>query len=368
MSKKILYLLLALTFFLAPALGLAAEQRAGEQIVVGSSEVVRDNLYIAGGEVVVDGSVEGDLFVAAGNLTITGEVMGDVLVFAGTVKVNGKIGGDLRTGAGEVDISGEVAGEVLAGVGTFNLLKDGKVGGEILAGIGTAMISGQTEGLRLQTGNLTINDSANIKGDLEYYSSREGNISDKATIAGQTDFIEIEDYNRNYYRSGFDYTGKIYSLLSSILVALLLVYLLPIISSKLANSWREKAGINFVWGFLFLIAVPIVAIFLTMLVLSIPLAIGLIMIYTIILYLSKIAAIVGLGYCIQKYFADKDKKSQTIKLDWITVLIGALIYYLVGLIPLLGGLTTFVLSMIGLGAIVSIKYGWLKNLKKNKQI
>jgi len=368
MINKIIFALLAIFISITPALGIAAEERAGDQIVVGRGEVVEDDLYIAAGEVVIDGIVRGDLYVIGGNVTITGQVTEDVLVIAGMVKISGKVGGDLRVGSGDIEISGEIGDEILAGVGTINILSDGKVGGSIIAGVGSAIISGQTDDIRIQVGSLTINDSAKIEGDLKYWSSQEASIAKNASINGRTDFTKVEDYSSSYYQRGIDFPSKVYSLLSSIFIALLLVYLMPIISYKLASNWRNKAGMNFLWGFLFLIVTPIVALFLLVLILSIPLAIGLMMIYTIILYLAKITAIIGLGFCIQNYFVQRDKKRQATNLDWITVLIGSLVYYLISLIPTIGGLVTFVLSMIGLGTIISIKYIWFKDLRKKKKI
>jgi RsiW-degrading membrane proteinase PrsW (M82 family) len=100
------------------------------------------------------------------------------------------------------------------------------------------------------------------------------------------------------------------------------------------------------------------------LVLTIPLSIGLIMVYTILVYLATIVAIVGLGYCIQKYFDDRKLK----KPDWISVVIGALVYYLVSLVPFVGSLVIFVLWMIGLGALANYKFSWLKDLKEKGKI
>jgi cytoskeletal protein CcmA (bactofilin family) len=360
--KQVFFILILLSLVLLPAYGLAAEERAGEQIIVGGSEVVNDDLYIAGGEVMVEGTVIGDLYVAGGTVNITGEVTGDVLVFAGTFILSGQVGDDLRIGAGDVRISGQVGDEILVGSGTMSILDNAKVNGSIMAGVGNLSISGQTESIRAQVGTLNVNPTAKINGNLEYWSNSEANIATDSTIIGETTFNQVEEV-ASYYKD-LNVPGKIYSLLTSILIALLFVYFLPKHSVQLANLWREKAGINFIWGLLFLIVAPIIVLLLMFLVLTIPLSIGLIMVYTILVYLATIVAIVGLGYCIQKYFDDRKLK----KPDWISVIIGALVYYLVSLVPFVGSLVVFILWMIGLGALVSYKFSWLKDLKKKGKI
>lgn len=56
----------------------ALDWRTGDSIVVAKSEVIQDDLYVAGNDVQIDGTVNGDLLVAARTVTINGDVRGNI--------------------------------------------------------------------------------------------------------------------------------------------------------------------------------------------------------------------------------------------------------------------------------------------------
>ena len=71
----------------------AAEIRSNNNVEIGSEEIVSENLYIAGGRSVVDGSVEGDLSIAAGDVSLSGSVSEDVSIIGGDVTFSGSVEG-----------------------------------------------------------------------------------------------------------------------------------------------------------------------------------------------------------------------------------------------------------------------------------
>jgi len=76
---------------------------AGGSVEIGPDAVITGNASIAGGEVVVRGTVKGDLHAAGGEVRIDGTVEGDVRAGAGELRLgpNAKIGGKVRYRAGE---------------------------------------------------------------------------------------------------------------------------------------------------------------------------------------------------------------------------------------------------------------------------
>jgi hypothetical protein len=362
MSKKSILVSLAIGLLLIsiPVVTLAAEYRAAGSIVVGQEEVVNDDIYIAGGEATVNGTVNGDLFIWAGIVEINGQVNGDVIAAGGEITVNGEINDDLRLAGGIVTISNKVKGDLMIGAGTVTIGNEALVSGETYVGSGTLRIDGEVQAIKAGVGRLEIGSSAKVNDGITYYSEEEGSISDEATILGNTNFNRVE--NRTDY--GVSATAKATSLLGALIIALIAVYYLPNFSSSVGKDWRERPWHNLLWGFLTLIVLPIAAIFLMATVIGLPLGFGIAIIYPIFIYLAMIVASVGLGLCIENYFGKKKKDNP----DWVSVVIGLLVYYLVGLIPLLGGLINFVFMLIGLGALVYWKKELFVKLSKDKVI
>ena len=65
---------LMVVFVAAPVL--AADLRSGDTITVASGEVIDGDLYIAGSDIIIDGTVNGDIFGVGQSLTVNGIVNG----------------------------------------------------------------------------------------------------------------------------------------------------------------------------------------------------------------------------------------------------------------------------------------------------
>jgi cytoskeletal protein CcmA (bactofilin family) len=136
-------------FFVALALALiatpllAAETRAGDEIVIGAGEVVADNLYAAANTVRIDGVVKGDV-VAVGNVVmLNGEITGDLLAAANTVIINGKVA-DVRVGGSAVQLGPQasLSGDLLAGGASLDLQRGSSVGADMLFGAAQVRLDG----------------------------------------------------------------------------------------------------------------------------------------------------------------------------------------------------------------------------------
>jgi cytoskeletal protein CcmA (bactofilin family) len=161
-------LVLLASLIFAPA-ALAFDGRNGDRIVIGANEVINDDLYLAGTEVIVDGTINGDLMVAAQDVTINGTVTGDLWVAGRSVTVNGAVGDDLFTAAAAVTLGSEarITDDVFGGAGSIESKAGSQVGGAIIIGAGQALLSG------------------NIAEDLKAGSNRirlEGTVGGDATL------------------------------------------------------------------------------------------------------------------------------------------------------------------------------------------
>lgn len=120
--------------------------RAGDEIVIGTDEVVEHDVYASGGRVEVDGAVEGDLVAAAGEIVVRGTVTGNAILAGGTLRIPGTVDGTIRAAGGEVIIGGEVSEDVVTAGGRIHVADAGAVGGDFVFAGGQVINDGDVDG------------------------------------------------------------------------------------------------------------------------------------------------------------------------------------------------------------------------------
>lgn len=130
-----------------------------------AGEVVNDDLFIFGENVVVDGTVNGDLFAFGNTVTVNGTVNGSLFSGAQSVTVNGEVTGSVYTGTSYTQIGsnaeigrnlffGGFALDVQEGasigqdaaIGGYQAVVNGNVGRDLYAGAGALEINGAVGG------------------------------------------------------------------------------------------------------------------------------------------------------------------------------------------------------------------------------
>lgn len=207
----------------------AAEHRAEGRLLIAADEVVEDDLYCFGDEITIDGQVKGDVVAAGRLIRVNGTVEGDLICAAQAIVINGKVSDDVRM-AGQVlkiddqasigddvfaagfsleatersSINGELtyAGyqALLAGYVGENLtagLVNCEIGGNVGGDVDLGVAADQTGAQAYTTGSpppiplpnvppgLTIRETAEIVGDLDYESPEEATMAAEAQIAGE---------------------------------------------------------------------------------------------------------------------------------------------------------------------------------------
>ncbi len=104
--RKLLFLLLAGLLILPFQSAFAQGEPPLTHVPAGAT--ISDSLFMSGGELSVDGVVDGDLFAIGESLTLNGEVRGSLFVLATRVTINGQVGGEVYAAAGALTMSGEV--------------------------------------------------------------------------------------------------------------------------------------------------------------------------------------------------------------------------------------------------------------------
>ncbi|MBI3255852.1 MAG: polymer-forming cytoskeletal protein [Candidatus Andersenbacteria bacterium] len=349
--------------FFAPLSASATQFQAGEQVSVQGEKTIAGNFYVAGGEVVVTSPVTGDLTAVGGKVQIRSTVAGDVLVMGGDVQIDGEVSGDVRVAGGDVMISGLVTGEVLAAGGNVEIGPEAVVG-EATVTAGKLVVAGTTGSVWAGVGELAVQNSAHIKGNLVYTSEKEAVVAAGAAIDGEVEHTvpPVSERDAKKGAAAF-FGGGLMWILSGLLMLLLFVYVLPNKSLALSREWKANFGMNLLWGVIFLIVAPIAGMMLLVSIVGLPLAAGIFLFYPVILYLGKLTAMLAVGVWLRSIWMKQDGE----KADFLAACFGLVLMTLVGLIPGIGWLAVFIAWVGGVGTLMSHDWALYKRLRLRKE-
>lgn len=360
-----------------PLVSLAAEFRTGEQPSVTKDEQITDDVYLIGGSVtsagnvtgdviagsgtiLISGSVVGDIIAGGGNITILSNVTDDIRVAGGTVVIEGNVGGDIVAGGGQITIGGGgVLGDLALGGGSVRI--DAPVGGDIRMGGGTVYINAPIAGnINIQADKVTLGSKAVINGTLTYKATSELTKEDGAIINGEISFQPRAEHNapKAFLAAIFSLwiIGKFLALfVCSLIIGLLFKrYSREIVTKAVAEPLKE------LWrGFIVLFALPILSVLALITLVGIPFGVlGLISFIALLIFSWLVTPII-VGSVIQRYFS---KGSWHV--SWKTVLLGAFVYSILGVIPFIGWIAQILIMLIALGVVVSVKWSIVKEWRK----
>jgi hypothetical protein len=338
---------------------------AGEVIEIYGT--VNGDVYAAGGTVLVDGVINGDLLAAGGSVTISGQVVEDVRVAGGQVNLTGSVGGNATLLGGNVDIAEDalVAGSLTLGSGNANV--NAPVGKGIMAGVGNLTITSSVGGdVEAAVGNLRLTPTAKVAGSVNYISEEKISVADTASVSGTISQRPVPEWLKKQnraewqnYTKGFDMFAKLSSILATLVIGLLMLKFMPNYTKRASDLVTTKFLPSLGIGFVGLIILPILAIFLAITIIGIPMALFLVFVFVVYLYLSRIYAMIAIGNTLANLA--KLKVNQ-----YLIFALGLFVYYALGLIPFIGGLITLVIVIASFGAALRNEYGTWVSARKAK--
>jgi cytoskeletal protein CcmA (bactofilin family) len=358
------------TILLTPTAVQAAEVRHGDAVVVAPGETIDDDLYAFGQTVTIQGTVNGDVIAAGQSINLAGLVNGDVMAAGSTVVVNGPVAGTARLAGQSVDVNAPIGHDLVAGAAVLTAGPQGSVGQDVLAGGRTVTLGGPVErsiraaadtltiggpvggDVLARVGTLYLTSGARIQGSLVYTSDQEVVVEPGAAVSGSTtrfDAPASQPEPSPAARFGAGAVAWLQTLVGLSLFGLLLVLLFPGFGSRSTEALISKPWTSLGLGFAVLLGVPVVALFLFVVGLVIggwwigPLLLA--------LYLGALPV----GYAVAGLLAGRFV-AQTIDRPQMTtgwrLLIGLVLFGLVGLVPILGGVVLFGAVLFGLGGSV----------------
>ncbi|MBP9667223.1 polymer-forming cytoskeletal protein [Candidatus Saccharibacteria bacterium] len=277
----------ALVFVLVVGMAWAVRASAGAVYIasegststLASDKVVDGSAYVAGNNVVVQGTVKGDLYCAGNSVRVEGTIMGDVLCAGNTVKIGGIVKGNVRVAGANVTIGGTIQGAIsalggdvvaaanmkLAGDFTGaagSLTIDGTVGRDMTAVAGDLVVKG-TIGRNVETSFETFNAGATsrVGGDFHYSAAKQASLP-KALVAGKTTFTLQNGSSNSASRSMVDSGFLVFALLAVAAVALVVAIAMPRQLHAAGDINWGKFAIALTLGFATIVVAPITAILL----------------------------------------------------------------------------------------------------------
>ena len=358
----VLPIVMLLTVFAAVPV-LAAELRQGDTVTVASGEVIDDDLYIAGGTIIIDGTINGDLIAGGGIITVNGTVNGSIMAAGGTVNINGEVTHAVRVIGGTLNISGTIGRDLLVASGEFSMASTAEIGGDLLLGAGTARIDGLIKGdINSGVEHLSIASTASIQGEITYISENEANIQSGAQIIGTIthklpNIKERLAVGTNRLPNvgerlapaiGLGLGARVIGFLMTLVVGIVIILIAPKRMKAITESIRTRPWASLGWGAIILIFTPIAALIVCITIIGIPLGLITLVLYGIAIHLTQLFA----GLYIGQLIIGSSRKVGSRGALVGALVLGLAIFSLLKLIPYLGGIIGLAAVLFGLGAIL----------------
>ncbi len=321
---------------LLPGLALASVMRADSNVNLG--ETIPENVYLAGGNPVVAGNVQGDLLVSGGNVFVSGQIYQDAMIAGGTVNVTGHIGGDLRVFAGNVMVDGQVDGELMVFGGSIMIGHHAVVRGDVNAAGGKVQVDPEA---KLLSKNVNIRDGEKVERDAQGTPKPY--------------------FDTNKFLTASFWVMNLLFIVSVMIVVAILHLLFPNFTKKFVTEGAHPKifGRSFLVGLILFIVMPVAAIlcFIT----GVGGFLGGLIMLAYIAYI--LMGILYGGVVFGGLLYELIKKPKKYNMGWGWLILGVVGLHIITWVPVLGWIVGFVFFITAWGAMATIKWKSLKALR-----
>jgi cytoskeletal protein CcmA (bactofilin family) len=368
-------ILVALLLLLVPAVSFASTITSARTLVL--SESMEGNVYLAGTDITVTAPQQGDVLALGATMNLTAPVTGDVMVAGGTIELHKAVAGDVRAVGGKVHIDGPIGGDLVAAGGEVTASTSAKdthiAGGTVtLSGGSTGDVTVYASDVSLAgdyMGDVTVSVSdklvllpgTHIHGKLNYNAPEQVTLPDGVLVDGGVVYTGSSSYlPTNQQAQTFAIAGAsilfLVQLLAVIILTGLLAGLFPVFTERVADRTLEPSTLRFVLltllGFGLFVATPVLILFLILSFVGIGVALFLIPLYALFFMLSYAYAGIITGTVLARAVLKRSI------ITWKEAVVGMLVLYLVGIVPVVGMLIKCILIMVAGGAIASIVFSF----------
>lgn len=369
-SRILAVILLAVVAF--PA-GLSAATFANARTLV-ISDTPEGNVYLAGTDITVAAPLPADVLAAGGTVTLAAPVEGDALLAGGTVLVERPVAGDLRAAGAQVVVNTTVAGDLALVGGTVTASTTASevrvLGGtvRITGAGGSAFIYGADVYLSghfmgdvevTASDRVTLLEGTIIEGSLRYDAPQEALIPASATIldgvtyTGASSYLPTVEQAKTFAIAGAS-VFLLVRIFAVLIAAALLVGLFPAFAQAVADRALARTPGRFalltLLGFAIVFATPVFIFILLASFVGMGIAFLLLAAYLLLIMLGYLYAGVLAGAALGRGLMRREI------VTWKLALLGMLVLYLIGIVPVVGGILTFILFLAATGTIVVLAH------------
>jgi cytoskeletal protein CcmA (bactofilin family) len=278
-----------------------------------------------GGDISIESKVGGEVFATGGNITLTraASVGRGAAFFGGNITVDGRVDGDLKATAQKITIDGEVRGNARLSGETIELGPRARIGGAVT-------YSSPSE--------LKKAEGATIAGVVtrEQDGARPGRPG-----AGRS-------WERSY--SGPSWVGVLMSFLALLAVAAIFILAVPRFGDEASRRIQSSPGMALAVGFAAAVAVPVLAVLLFVTILGIPLGIALLALYPALLLGGFVVGVLFVARLLVRAMRKEPPRTFGASMGYFAVAL--VLMLLVGTVPFVGALALALLGLAGMGACV----------------
>ncbi len=296
-----------------------------QDVIIHPKDTIHEGNYIRVGQSIdVSGTVTKDVMVVGRAITVTGSVGGDVLAVGQTVTIKGHVAGNVRVVGAQVIIEGTVGKNVTLVAQSSTLTKGSRVGwdafvrgsvaqfhgivdGSVQVGAETITLAGTITGAFQGSANkqLLIAPTARIGKALTYQSPKPIDVPNGAQVPSPQ-YQPLQRNQEHKSRQGSLFWSLV-SLFGAWIVGLVLLTLFPEWFKKCSTIVRDQPRQVMGWGVVGLLLTPALSIILAITLIGIPLAILLMILYSALLYSSKIIVGYLLGIAVARKIGWSEK-------------------------------------------------------------
>jgi cytoskeletal protein CcmA (bactofilin family) len=354
----------------------AANVRSGDTPSVTKGETIDGSVYIAGRSITIDGTVKGDLFCAGQDVFVTGTVEGDVICAGQFVRITGTVLGDVRAAGQQLDVSATIDGSATLAAQSLVIKPETKIGRDLTVGGESLRVGGQVardllgvgqdviidskigRDAHLEFQNIALENNADIGGNLAYRSPEKAQVADGAKVAGETTY-QTAPKDQQYNKGTLQLWSTFYGFCSMLLIGLAAIAIAPRWFDGVGAAIRTRPVGSFAYGAAALLGVPIVAALLMATFIGLPLGIIMLLVWIAAMIGAMVITAYAVGWMIIEKLAWPSRGQRIASL-----IVGLLVLAVLGLIPVVGGITIFVSLIFGLGALLVILINRLRPQQK----
>jgi hypothetical protein len=323
------------------------------------------NVYTAGNEVRILGDVKGDLFAAGGDISVDGTVEQDLTLAGGTISLQNQIGGDARIAGGTITINNQVTGDLLVAGGKVILSEKSKVSGDVIVAGGQVSLEGPVAG-KVWIGGGQVYINSEIAGEVKIKNSEQVIFGPKAKIASKVTVLAAKDpiledgasvpdlsftlakpatgQNRGLM-AGLAVTALALAFLGYVVVGLLLAWLAPRKAGHFVTAMKTGFWVNLGVGLAAMILMPILSILLMITGVGVYAGLILLFAYALLWAIAWLMALIFAGSLSSMLV----KRTKTMEVTWQTAILGAVVYLVLRLIPVVGWIVMAGLMLAAFG-------------------